>query len=141
MPPVPFIHPVPQPRGRLSRRMQLAAITWLALAIHLPAMADPCSADAEFLHSYPSNDNNTKFKFKFKVSSDDCDRYGCSGYVHYEIHYQWKDGDSNSKSTLVSYRIRAGQRSVEVTDETYPSSVGPIKIRDIELGEISCRTP
>jgi hypothetical protein len=106
------------------------------------AYADRCTAVAEFLRAYPANEVPSKFKFKFRVSSEDCQRYGCSGYVHYTIHFQYSDGDSNRKSTLVSYRIPAGQEVREVTDETYPSgALMKVQVRDAEIGEVSCTSP
>ena len=128
----------------MTRHPRLATVV-LACGLALAAgaaRADRCTADAEFLHAYPANPDKTKYKFKFRVSSDDCTRYGCTGYVHYRIHFDYKSGRSNGKSTLVSYRIPAGQKSREVTDETYPSSVGlGIAVRDVEIGEVSCSTP
>lgn len=127
--------------ARYLRLVTVVLASGLALAAG-SARADRCTADAEFLHSYPANQDKTKFKFKFRVSSDDCTRYGCTGYVHYRIHFDYKSGSSNGKSTLVSYRIPAGQKSREITDETYPSGVSSgIAVRDVEIGEVSCRTP
>lgn len=101
-----------------------------------------CSVDAEFVHSWPVDKDNDKFKFKFRVSSDDCDEYSCRGYVHYRIHYDWRSGGSNSKSTLVRYTIPNGQRSMEITDETYPSGANmALNVRDVEIGKISCYLP
>lgn len=106
------------------------------------AHADRCSADAEFKHAYPANEIPSKFKFKFRVTSDQCERWSCRGYVHYKIHYETEGGTSLSKSSLVRYTIPDGQDSVEITDETYPSSgSGKITVRDIEIGEITCSSP
>lgn len=106
------------------------------------ANAARCTAEAEFMHSYPANELPSKFKIKHRVSSDDCTKYGCSGYVHYTIHYAYTDGTQNEKSTLVSYRISAGQKSREVTDEVYPDTgTSKIKVRDVEIGEVTCSTP
>lgn len=104
--------------------------------------ADQCLAEAEFIHSYPANTDNTKFKFKFRISTEGCTNYSCSGWVRFRIHYDWMSGGSNSRSTLVKYYIPKGQRSVEVTDETYPSNASSsLNIRDVEIGEVSCSTP
>lgn len=107
------------------------------------ANADTCLAEAEFIHSYPANKDNSRFKFKFRVSSESCATYGCSGYIHYRIHFEWATGGSSSKSTLTSYRIPSGQRSMEVTDETFPASVSNANtiVRDVEIGEVSCSSP
>jgi len=101
-----------------------------------------CTSDAEFVHSWPVDKANDQFKFKFRVSSDDCNEYGCSGYVNYRIHFNWRSGGNSGKNTLVSYRIPKGQRSTEVTDETFPSGANmAIEVRDVEIREVSCRTP
>jgi hypothetical protein len=101
-----------------------------------------CNGEAKFMHSWPVDKGNDNFKFKFRVSSDDCGEYSCRGYVHYRIHYDWRSGGSNSKSTLVGYTIPKGQRSVEVTDETFPSGASmAVDVRDVEIGEISCSSP
>lgn len=128
--------------------MDSKALTWgltlvLVCAWATSAYADDCLAEAEFIHSYPTNKDNSQFKFKFRVSSENCERYGCSGYVHYKIHFQWARGGSSSKSTLTSYRIPAGQRSREVTDELFPAGALSLNtiIRDVEIGEISCSSP
>lgn len=106
------------------------------------AYADQCLAEAEFLHSYPANNDNTKFKFKFRISSEECTNYSCSGWVRFRIHFDWISGGSNSKSTLVKYFISKGQRSVEVTDETYPSGATlSLNVRDVEIFDVSCSTP
>lgn len=100
-----------------------------------------CTTDAEFVHSWPAGDSNYKFNFKFRVSSDDCTRYSCSGYVHYRIHFNYPGG-SSGKTTLVKYYIPAGQRSTEVTDSTYPFIVGTkIDVRDVDIKEVSCSSP
>jgi hypothetical protein len=100
-----------------------------------------CTTDAEFVHSWPDGQSNYRFNFKFRVSSDDCSRYGCNGWVHYRIHFNYPGG-SSGKTTLVRYRIPQGQRSTEVTDSTYPFNVGTkIDIRDVEIGEVSCSSP
>lgn len=115
----------------------LMVCTWGA-----SAYADQCVAEAEFLHSYPANNDNTKFKFKFRISSAECTNYSCSGWVRYRIHFDWISGGSNSKSTLVKYFISKGQRSVEVTDETFPSSATlSLNVRDVEIFDVSCSTP
>lgn len=114
----------------------------LACIWKAPAHADQCIAEAEFLHSYPANNDNTKFKFKFRISSEGCTNYGCSGWVRYRIHYDWISGGSNSSSTLVKYHISKGQRSVEVTDETFPSGATmSLNVRDVEIFDVSCSTP
>lgn len=115
----------------------------LVCAWQTSAYADKCLAEAEFIHSYPANSDNTQFNFKFRVSSDDCKRYSCGGYVHYTIHYQTEEGKSYTKSTLTRYRIPSGQRSTEVTDAIYPHfmSAKNLIIRDAEIGEVSCSTP
>jgi hypothetical protein len=101
-----------------------------------------CGTDAEFVHSWPVDKDNDKFKFKFRVSSDDCDQYSCRGYVNYRIHFTWLSGGSSGKSTLVRYTIPKGQRSIEVTDETFPSGANmAINVRDVEIGEVSCSSP
>lgn len=106
------------------------------------ANATRCTAEAEFMHSYPANELPSKYKIKHRVSSDDCTKYGCSGYVHYTIHYAYEDGTPNEKSALVSYRISAGQKSREVTDEVYPDTgTSKTRVRDVEIGEVSCTTP
>jgi hypothetical protein len=101
-----------------------------------------CTTDAEFVHSWPVDKANDQFKFKFRVSSDDCDEYSCTGYVHYRIHFNWRSGGNSGKTTLVSYRIPRGQRSTEVTHETFPSGANmALDVRDVEIREVSCRTP
>lgn len=100
-----------------------------------------CMTDAEFVHSWPVDTAKDQFKFKFRVTSDDCDKYGCSGYVHYRIHFNFQGGNSG-KTTLVRYRISGGQRLTEVTDKTFPFVVGTkIDVRDVEIKEVSCSTP
>lgn len=122
------------------RGMMRAAIGVLICVWGGEANAGDCRAEAEFIHSYPANKDNSKFKFKFRVSSDDCVLYSCSGYVHYRIHFEWASGGSSSKSTLVRYYIPSGQRFTEVTDETFPTSVSNSNtiIRDVEVKEVSC---
>lgn len=101
-----------------------------------------CTTDAEFVHSWPIDKANDEFKFKFRVSSDNCNEYSCRGYIHYKIHYNYKSGGDNTKSTLVRYTIPNGQRSAEVTDKTFPSFAGAkLDIRDVEIGEVSCSSP
>ena len=112
------------------------------LTVSQLVLADRCVADAEFVRAFPTNEYPSKFKFKFRVASDDCNRYGCTGWVHYRIHYEYKSGTSNAATTLVRYRIDDGQRFTEVTDETYPGlATSPIQVRDVEINEVSCSTP
>lgn len=124
--------------NRIARGVLAAGLVALAQS----AQAERCAADAEFVHSYPSNSSKSEFKFKFRISSDDCKEYGCTGFIHYRIHFDYDSGTSSGKTTLVGYRIPAGQKSREVTDETYPASAGSkIKVRDVEIGNVSCSTP
>lgn len=100
---------------------------------------DGCTADAEFVHSWPVDKANDQFKFKFRVSSDDCSESSCSGHVNFRIHFNWRSGGNSAKTTLVSYRIPKGQRSTEVTHETFPSGAGmALDVRDVEMREVSC---
>lgn len=100
-----------------------------------------CTTDAEFVHSWPVDKSNDEFKFKFRVSSDECNKYSCTGYVHYRIQFNYQGGNSG-KTTLVSYRIPQGQRSTEVTATTFPFVVGTkIDVRDVEIREVSCSSP
>ena len=107
------------------------------------AYADRCLAEAEFIHSYPANPDNSKFKFKFRVSSEECKGYSCGGWVQYTIHYQTEEGKSYTKSTLTKYYISRGQRSAEVTDEIHPHfmTTKNLIIRDAAISEVSCSTP
>lgn len=116
---------------------------FILLSFSGAANADDCNAEAEFLRSYPANNTPSKFKFKFRVESDDCDKYGCTGHVHYRIHYQDKDGDAReSESKIESYRIREGDTSREITHETYPGRASsPIQVRDVDITEVTCSTP
>jgi hypothetical protein len=101
-----------------------------------------CTPDAEFVHSWPVDKDNDKFKFKFRVSSDDCNEYSCRGYIHYRIHFNWRSGGNNTKTTLVRYTIRKGQRATEVTDELFPSGANmALNVRDVEINEVSCSSP
>lgn len=119
-----------------------AAVVAILLSAATSAQADRCHASSDFLKSYPANEIPSKFKFKFRVESDECTRYACRGYVKYTIHYQYKDGDSNKNSSLVSYTIRPGDGETEVTDEHYPSgSSTKIQIRDVDVTEVTCATP
>jgi hypothetical protein len=124
--------------------MVMLAITLVAMCLwQSVAYADRCLAEAEFIHSFPTNKDNSRFKFKFRVASENCTTYGCTGYIRHRIHFEWATGGSSATSTLVSYRIPAGQRSVEVVHEMFPAS-GPNAntiIRDVEVGEVSCSTP
>ncbi len=123
-----------------KRQLSLLILSTLCLGGH--AMADRCTAEADFERAYPSNSNATRYKFKFRTSSDDCTEYGCSGYVHYRIHFLYSSGNPNSKTTLVSYRIPAGQRSRDITDETFPSGAGmSVQVQDVEITEVTCSTP
>jgi len=122
---------------------------WIASCIFLAtyvvssrAVADECKAIADFTHAFPTNDLPSEFKFKFIVESDDCSEYGCTGWIRYRIHFEYESGQPNSKSTLVQYRIPAGQESREVMDETYPAGgTDIIKVRDVEITSVSCTTP
>jgi hypothetical protein len=117
----------------------LVAVAGLLFATAF-AQAKDCSVDPEFKHAYPANDTGNKFKLKFKVSSDDCAESRCEGMIKFRIHYDYDSGDSNSRTTHVLYSIPQGQRSTEVTTETYPSSSsGRIKVRDVEIYDSSCR--
>jgi len=101
-----------------------------------------CTAEADFVHSWPVDKANDEFKFKFRVSSDDCGEYSCNGYLHYRVHFNWRSGGNSAKTTLISYRIPRNQRSVEVTDKTFPGPVGiPLDVRDVEIKEVSCTSP
>ena len=124
------------------RRSSFSFILGGLVAVAGPVQAGKCTADAEFVHSYPSNDTKSKFKFKFRVSSDNCTEYSCTGYVHYRVHFDYESGISNSDTTLISYRIPKDQKSREITHEMYPaSSDSKLKIRDVEIQEVTCSTP
>lgn len=127
--------------------MVLHRIAWVVVATGLAAIAgqvraDSCQADAEFQHSWPVDDKKDEFKLKFRVSSDDCTKYGCSGYVKYRIHFNWVSGGNSSKRTLIGYRISQGQKSREVVDTTFPSGAAmAVAIKDVEIESVSCSSP
>ena len=126
----------------MNRRFLGAIAMGGMLGLSATAYADSCKAVADFTHAFPANERPSKFKFKFRLESDDCKEYGCSGWVHYRIHFEYESGRSNAKSTLVRYRIPAGQKSREIMDETYPAGgTDRIKVRDVEITEVSCSTP
>jgi hypothetical protein len=125
--------------------MRATVLVWLvllgSLGMATPVSADSCKAIADFTHAFPADDRSTKFKFKFRVESDDCNEYACSGWIHYRIHFEYENGAANTKATLVSYRIPAGQQSREVMAATYPSGATmSIRVRDVEITEVSCTT-
>lgn len=101
-----------------------------------------CTADTEFVHAWPVDTRKDEFKFKFRVTSTDCQAYGCSGYVRHRIHFNWKGVGGGGKSTLFKYYIPKGQRSTEVTQSTFPGGVGlAVDVRDVEIRETSCTSP
>lgn len=120
-------------------KSSLIAMT-LTAVLSSTALADQCTADADYKGS--SAINEWKHRIKFRVSSDDCKEYGCSGHIQYRIHFDYRTGGSNSQSDIVSYRIPRGQHGIDVITERSPggSSNGSV-IKDVEVGEVSCSAP
>lgn len=122
-------------------KLLLASIAIAGSLVSTPSLANRCTAHAEFIDSYPANSDQSAYKFKFHVTSSDCEKYSCRGYIHYRIHFAFKsDGNSSGKTTLISYAIPEGQDTIEVTDRTYPAST-PVEIQDVELNEVTCSSP
>jgi hypothetical protein len=111
-----------------------------------PALADRCDADAK-AEQFWETEPGFKFKVKFRAQSQFCDRYACSGFIHFTSHYSYVSGrgGSNRWSHIVAYRIPKGQTSVDVVEEIVPGAgagaLDKIKLNAIEVGAVSCQTP
>lgn len=125
-------------------KRMLGLVTFISLYLYANAgfgAMDRCSAAADYVRSWPLNDSKSKWAFKFKISSNECDRYSCRGYIHYTIHYRNQYG-SRTSTTLVSYTIARRDHNTEVVQETYPGPTGiPIQVDDVEISDVSCTSP
>lgn len=123
------------------KKIALIPLIFLSLTIH-SAYADSCSARANVDNFYAIDKESTKYKIKFNVTSNDCKKYSCKGYVDYRIHFITETGTSSSKTTLVRYHINANESSTDITEQTYPMSYSTsVDVKDVDVLSVSCSTP
>lgn len=131
---------------KFTRNKQLNNLSYLICAVigasaifSSTAHAEKCSAEAEFKRASPVHEGNA-YNFKFRTTSDDCNKYGCTGYISFRIHYAFDDSNQVSKDTVSAYRIKAGQKSVETTDMVV-LGISHANVEDVDVKEVSCSTP
>lgn len=111
----------------------------LYIIINNQALArESCYARAVFKDSYPLD--SSQFAIEFNVSSSQCKKYACEGYIDYIIHYIADNGKKGVKSTLQPYRINVGESSTISMDSKTPGGLGenPIVVKDVEITSLTC---
>ena len=105
------------------------------------AYADPCKTDAALLSYKPIKSNN--YLFTFSVSSDQCTKYSCNGYVSFSVTYHYPNALSTSEQHFVArYHIDSGHSKTNIAHEESISYVGAnIEIDAVLVTEASCTTP
>jgi hypothetical protein len=105
------------------------------------AFADDCSADASS-DKYKLTDGDHKYLFSFDVTSDDCQKYSCTGYVDFVITFKIGDQVQELVSrSLVSYRIAEDNKKAHVSVVRYIGVDSTTKILDVGVEKVTCETP
>lgn len=86
--------------------------------------------------------NNDEFRIAFGIDGKQCMPSGCSGLIHYRVHWKTADGTARSEARRVSYQIspRSG-RTIAVDRQYLDTAEGAhtTDVTEVSVERITCR--
>ena len=86
--------------------------------------------------------NADEFRIAFGIDGKQCMESGCSGLIHYRVHWKTADGTARSEARRVSYQVSAhSQRTIAVDRQYLDTAEGAhtTDVLGVSVDRITCR--
>jgi hypothetical protein len=86
--------------------------------------------------------NNDEFRIAFGIDGKRCMPSGCSGLIHYRVHWQTADGIARSEMRRVSYKVSPHSgRTIAVDRQYLDTAEGAHRthVTAVSVDRITCR--
>jgi hypothetical protein len=86
--------------------------------------------------------NNDEFRIAFGIDGKQCMPSGCSGLIHYRVHWKTADGTARSEARRVSYQISPRSGRTIAVDRQYLDTAEGAHTTDVtrvSVERITCR--
>ncbi len=86
--------------------------------------------------------NSDEFRIAFGIDGKGCMPSGCSGSIHYRVHWTAPDGTSRADARRVAYRISPHSGRTIAVDRQYldtAEGAHTTEVLDVRVDRITCR--
>lgn len=86
--------------------------------------------------------NNDEFRIAFGIDGKQCMPSGCSGSIHYRVHWRTADGTARSDARRVSYQVSPHSGRTIAVDRQYLDTAEGAHTTDVlgvSVDRITCR--
>jgi hypothetical protein len=86
--------------------------------------------------------NNDEFRIAFGIDGQRCMPGGCSGLIHYRVHWKTADGTARSERKRVSYKVSPNSGRTIAVDRQYldtAEGAHTTDVMDVSVDRITCQ--